>query len=204
MRQAGSYSIITIFKKVSRLSVRLLNQPHRLYLMLKSQLLFFNVIKMFGYSRFTSCQQAIFRQTWGCVHEPVGLLFVHDSEPGMWELVSSNPRCSCWGCRVTLEPWKPCLPEPPVFRLWLGGWFRSATWNKPVRSEVNVLVWMLAWREIKTRWLTLVELNGYCLQFGIFILCQLASHSFEWTMPICIMINEKISQKTIMLMYLLY
>lgn len=150
---------------------------------------------MFGHSRFTSCQRAIFRQTWGCVHEPVGLLFVHDSEPGMWELVSSNPRCSCRGRRVTLELWKPCLPETPVFRLWLGGWLLSATWNKPVRSEVNVLVWKLAWREMKTSWVTVVDLNGYCLQFGIFILCQFASHSCEWTIPICIMISKHQSKE---------
>lgn len=37
----------------------------------------------------------------------------------MWELIISNPCCSCRGHGVTLELWKPCLPETPVFRLWL-------------------------------------------------------------------------------------
>lgn len=48
---------------------------------------------------------------------------------------------------MTLELWKPCLPETPVFRLWLGGCFLSTTWYKPVRSETDVLVWKLAFKK---------------------------------------------------------
>lgn len=53
-----------------------------------------------------------------------------DSELGMCELVCANPRCSCQGHGVTLELWKPCLPQTPVFWLWLGDRFISTTKHK--------------------------------------------------------------------------
>lgn len=110
-------------------------------------LLFLFVIKRFGAHSFTFSHPAFFRQAYGYAHEPVGLLFVHDSEPGMWELVFSNPCCSCRGHRVTLELWKPCLPDTPVFRLWVVCCFLSTTWYL---REVYNLAWKLALREIQT------------------------------------------------------
>ena len=41
---------------------------------------------------------------------------------------------------MTLELWKPCLPETPVFRLWLAGCFLLTILYKPEKNELCILL----------------------------------------------------------------
>lgn len=63
-----------------------------------------------------------------CVCEPVGRLDGHDIEPGACKRPLFKPSLLLLEVTgVTLELWKPCLPETPVLRQWLNGCFLSTT-----------------------------------------------------------------------------
>lgn len=71
---------------------------------------------------------ALLRRGVRCVGEPVGRVEGRDIELGARELGLFKPSLLLlevtW---VTLELWKPCLPETPVLRQWLNGCFLSST-----------------------------------------------------------------------------